>query len=274
MEVNKCRSCGRDRAFIADRNSGVTLCPSCFSKSFEKRFERAIEREKALRPVGKVLVALSGSVSSLVLALLLERVESKFPYVELVFVHLRRWREKYEEENVVNFYRKNLTSKLEIFPIENLLGISSFEELIGDAFASHDFSCVICRALTRRAIFKAARKLDASCIVFGDTLEEYLADKLINLWLIGTSRDLGASFREKFPKGVKVSRPLLFATSKEVELYSEVTGLRVSKIMCSYKDHVRHRVMRILSLMEERSPGMLLSFLRASTSVELIDWAR
>lgn len=274
MDVNRCHLCSENRAFIVDRNSGVRLCPICFSKSFEKKFERAIEKEGVLCPVGRILVALSGSVSSLVLSLLLEKVERKFPYVELVFVHLRRWRERQEEENVVNFYRKNLTSKLEIFPIENLLGIPSFEKLVDDSYTSREFSCTICRALTRRAIFKTARKLDASYVVLGDTLDEYLADKLTSLWLIGLSRDLDASFREKSPKGIKISRPLLFITSKEVELYSEVTGLCMSKNICPYRDDVRRRIMRILNSMEERSPGMLFSFLKASTSTELIGGAK
>jgi len=239
------------------------MCLDCFSRSFERRFEEALKKEGVLRPVGRVLVALSGSVSSLVLSLLLERAERDFPYVKLFFVHLRRWRDGAEEENIVSFIRKHLTSELEIFPIESLLEIPKFEKLVGDAFASCELSCIVCKSLTRRALFRATKKLDTQYIVLGETLDEYLTDKMIKLWSLGQSESLDASFRERTPRGIRISRPLLFATTKEVECYFEVKGLSESKFVCPYRDRGRYRVLRALNTLEERSPGMLFSFRRA-----------
>ncbi|MEM2842062.1 MAG: hypothetical protein QW201_02020 [Thermoproteota archaeon] len=239
------------------------MCLDCFSRSFERRFEGTLKKERVLRPVGRVLVALSGSVSSLVLSLLLERVERGFPYIKLFFVHLRRWGDRAEEENVVSFIRKHLASELEIFQIESLLEIPSFEKLVGDAFVSCELSCIVCKSLIRRALFRAAKKLDTQYIVLGETLDEYLTDKVIKLWSLGRSESLDMVFVERPPKGIRISRPLLFATTEEVEHYSEVKGLSKSKFVCPYRDRGRHRVLRALNTIEEGSPGMLFSFRRA-----------
>jgi len=263
MIVNNCQICGRNQAFLRNRNSGVMMCLYCFSKTFERQFERSIKKEGKLRPVGRVLVAVSGSVSSLVLSSLLEDAEMEFPYVKLVFVHLRRWRDGTEEERVTDHIRKRLTKELEVFPIENLLGVPNFETIIRDATVSRELSCTVCKALTRRALFRAAKRLDAQYIALGETLDEYLADKLIELWLMGRSKSLNAIFREKTPERIRISRPLLFATTEDVERYSRAKGLFENGFMCPYRDQAKHSIMRSLRTMEERSPGVLSSFRQA-----------
>ena len=255
-----CHSCKKRAASLRYHGSGRLVCSPCFSQEFERHFVRSIGRESMLRPMGRILVGISGSTSSLALSYLLEKSERHLPNVKLIHVHLDRWHDDAEEEIISTFHRKYLSSELKVFKIESLCDLWENKALSGSISGTPNLRCMNCKSITRRAIFKAARRIGVQYVSLGETLDEYLSEKLLRIWLAGQSRNLSSFFHDKNVFGLKLSRPLSFSLGEEVKLYMQAKEIETNFFSCPFEDGIRKSLVRAVNNIEAKSPGILSSF--------------
>lgn len=119
-----------------------------------------------------------------------------------------------------------------------------------------DHGCDLCSRYRRRAVYEAARKLQANVIAFGhtadDLCEAFLRNALFNGRLAALPPVTWSSRRE-----FRLIRPLIFVNEHTTQAFVERIGAPVTPCACSLRSGgVRQEIRQLLAELEKRYPHL------------------
>lgn len=216
-----------------------------------KKAGRAINEYEMISPRDKVLICLSGGLSSLVLTQLLFLRKRHLPVnFELIActVNINR---KYKDEQLVQL--KEYLSSLNIGYIVRELGLD---------FSLQGADSFWCYPQARTLIYKIAQETGAQKIALGDSLDKICATILISLFFKGRFYFLKP--RIDLKAGFSIIRPLIYLEEKELLTFSSQFSLPVlDEDFFLQENPYKEEVERIIASLNKSIPHLKLHLLRA-----------
>jgi cytoplasmic tRNA 2-thiolation protein 1 len=268
----KCSHCGQ-AAFYRRKYSGEALCPKCFKSSVIEKTRRTISRYNLVHYGEKVGVAISGGKDSMSLLNVMQELGKSHP-CKLFAITVDEGIKGYRNEALANV--KAFASRLGIPVIlvsyEDLYGFTLDEALKARKNPEKNHSCAMCGPMRRRAIDKAAEKIDVDVVATAHNLDDFVQTFYINLftgdlnrikWLDPEWRsnaDIGQENTTTTTKrdfGVRRIKPFMEIYEKEIALYAYLSGIPFQSESCPYMNEgIRSQVRDFLNNLEEAHPGI------------------
>jgi uncharacterized protein (TIGR00269 family) len=260
--VTKCSVCERREAFFSRPYSGLRLCRRCFTESIEDKVRATIARYRMLDFDDAVAVAVSGGKDSVSLLHILAKLERSFPRASLVAVTVDEGIKGYRDEalKIAADNCKKLGIKHSVVSFKKLYGYS-FDEIVSrlrQKGVEKLTPCACCGVLRRKALNLAARKVGASKIATGHTLDDETQTILLNIFhgdVLRLAKEKPVT-DEIHPRFVQKIKPLSEVPEKEITLYAYVRKIRFQSRPCPYaSEALRNDVRAMLDRVEEKHAG-------------------
>ncbi len=256
----RCSACRRRDSFFFRPYSGQSLCRKCFTKSIERKVRQTIVKYKMLDFNDKIAVAVSGGKDSLALLQILSKMEKSHPKVSLEAIIVDEGIKGYRDEAILIASEKcrDLDIAKHIISFRDLFG-STMDEIVSQNKKAESLtSCSFCGVLRRRALNTIARKIGATKIATGHTLDDEVQTALMNVLRgdIVRLRKEKPKTDEVHPSFVQKIKPLCEIPEKETALYAYVNKVNFQVVPCPYAaEAYRNDVRSVLNRMEEKHVG-------------------
>jgi tRNA 2-thiocytidine biosynthesis protein TtcA len=237
---------------------------------FSSKLERKIVRRtgEAIGEFGLIeqgdhlLVAVSGGKDSLsmieVLRLLLHRSPVSF---EMTVVTICQGYTGFGFDELEKYYQgQGYRYKLIHAPVERIL-----EQKLQPGSTP----CSLCSRIRRGILYTYAPKLGCNKIALGHHLDDLIETLLLNFFYSGQLRSMGPNFVSDDGRN-RVIRPLCFVPEAWLAAYAEHRGFPIMDCgspQCGQPDSRRMRVKRLISRLDEESPGIRGQMLHALRTV-------
>lgn len=270
VSANLCDVCHRREAFFFRRYSGVKLCKSCFVESIEEKTRTTIAGYRMFEYDDRIAVAVSGGKDSVNLLHILAKIERGYPKALLTAITVDEGIKGYRDEalKIAAENCKKLGTKHVTVSFEELFGFT-FDEIVERLRrkgGGEHTPCAFCGVLRRKALNLAARKIGASKLATGHTLDDETQTILLNIF----HGDVLRMAKEKpvtdkaHPKLVQRIKPLCEIPEKETSLYAYAKGIRFQSMPCPYaSEALRNDARMMLNVMEEKHPGIKFTIFKS-----------
>ena len=263
-----CSKCQKP-SVVFIRYNGTHLCNDHFSEYVEKRVKKTIKKQGKTPSQSKIGVAVSGGKDSLVTLLLLHRIFSHRPDVEVIALSVNEGISGYRNKSLEKV--KNACEQWNISYFE-----VSFKEVIGWSMdeiqqvnSSPLGACSYCGVFRRHCLNTLAKKLNVDRLATGHNLDDMAQSILMNF----TNADmkklarLGPHFHVQ-PGLVPRMMPLRWIPEKENAIYALLHDIDFYESMCPYSvDALRGTFKEILYHLEMKNPGTRHSILRSFDAI-------
>lgn len=250
----RCQQCNK-KAIIFRPYEGRALCSQHFIISIEQKVSKAVAKNKMIVKGDKVLIALSGSPSSLVLAAILKKIYGKRPDIKLFAASINDGKTDAISSNI---------SKIGI-PHRFL----SLKKIFRKKIMDHNEYTIARRWILN----KEAKEMGATKIAVDQTLDEEAQSVLMNFLRGDIARlaRLGpiTNFSTKKTKNkifIPRIKPFRVIPKSEIELYARLNRFCTKSLR--HDDTVRDEVAAFLNKMERLHPG--ISFTIVETADKLL----
>ena len=252
------------------RYSGERLCERCFCRSIENRVRGTITKYGMLEPKDKIMVAVSGGKDSVTLLHILARIEKAFPDATLSAVTVDEGIRGYREE-ALRVAMKNCQG----LGLEHV--VASFKEMYGyelDEIVNMIRKrgekgltpCSYCGVLRRRALNKAARKVEVDKLATAHSLDDETQTMLLNVVHGDALRiaRIKPVLTVSHPKLVPRVKPFCEVPERESAFYAYQRKIEFQSIPCPYaQTALRNDIRTMLNRMEEKHPGTKFTIFRS-----------
>ena len=267
---SKCDLCGCREAFFRRQYSGVKLCRKCFVDSIEEKARGTIAKYGMFRFDDRIAVAVSGGKDSVGLLHVLAKLERRHLKAELVAVTVDEGIKGYRDEalEIALENCRELDVEHHVVSFRNLFGLT-FDEIMKRMRSRDDVgvtSCAVCGVLRRKALNKAARKVEADKLATAHTLDDEVQTFILNILhgdvlRIAKEKPLTDEVHVKL---VPRAKPFCEVPEVETALYAYVKGIRFQSTPCPYaQEALRNEARTMLNGMEERHPGMKFTIFKS-----------
>ncbi len=252
----KCKICG-GTAQIELRNHNIALCKNDFFDFFERRVSKTILGYKLFDKKDKILVAVSGGKDSLSLLYVLNKLGFN---CSGLYIHLGIG--EYSELSLkkCEAFITKYNLELNVFYVTKFFGCGIYE--IAKKMKRN--SCSICGIVKRYVMNRFGLEAGFSVLATGHNLDDESAQLFGSL----LSFDLTRLEKEKIflpskEKALKKVKPFSLLTEREIAGYCIMNGIDYIYEECPYSKGATSLVYKsALNLVEERSPGTKLRFLK------------
>jgi uncharacterized protein (TIGR00269 family) len=261
-KTQNCTACKRRAPFFYRPYSGQRLCKKCFTEAIEKKVRATITQHGMFRFDDKIAVAVSGGKDSLTLLQILAKMEKLRPKATLFAVTVDEGIRGYRDEAMEIAAAKcnELSIEQQVVSFKNLFGLT-LDELVARNRKRKDNEltpCAYCGVLRRRALNVAARKVGATKIATGHTLDDEAQTILMNVLRgdIVRLKKVKPATDEVHPNFVRKVKPLCEIPERESALYAYVKNINFQSTPCPYASEAyRNDARAILNRMEETYAG-------------------
>lgn len=265
-----CDLCGRREAFFHRQYSGMKLCRKCFADSIEEKARGTIAKYGMFKFDDRIAVAVSGGKDSVSMLHVLAKLERRHPKAELVAVTVDEGIRGYRDEalRIAEENCRELGVEHAVVSFRKLFGLT-FDEMMKRIRSTKDVgvsSCAVCGVLRRKALNKAARKVEADKLATAHTLDDEVQTFILNI-LHG---DVLRIAKEKpltdelHPKLVPRAKPFCEVPEVETALYAYLKGIRFQSTPCPYsQEALRNEARMMLNGMEEKHPGIKFTIFKS-----------
>ncbi|RLG52482.1 MAG: hypothetical protein DRN96_02595 [Thermoproteota archaeon] len=259
-----CRHCGSRAGEVRVGYARMWLCRDCFTRFFERKVRRTLEKYRMLKGVSRLAVAVSGGKDSAALLAALARLELG---IELAPIHLNLGIPGYssECERKARELAEHLGLRLQVFKLEEegfTVGMLGETRLRRRA-------CAACSTVRRYWLNRLARELDAQAVATGHNLDDTV-EVLFNAYFTGDLETI-ARLKPALPaRGKLVARikPLIALTEEEALEYAEILELPFTSVKCPLGKGSRSlRRKKLIETIAEEVPGYKHTFLSAHLRV-------
>jgi len=262
--------CGNPKIIIKRKQSGQTLCKSCFVESIQKKAIKTIKQENLIDKGDNVLVALSGGKDSVATLDILNTYKER-NIIELCAVTIDEGIANYRNDGVAiaKKHAKRLGIEHKVVSFKYSFDIT-LDEIMKNP--NHRISCSYCGVFRRWIINRAARDFEADKIATGHNLDDevqailmnYLEGNIDNLTMIGAkTMSHSPLFRPKI-------KPLREIPEREIGLYTIAKDLDVHLAGCPYaQESFRGEVSEIIKNLSKNHPTIMYSTLRGFDKIKL-----
>ncbi len=253
-------------------NSNVELCKNCFTKYFEKKVVKTIDKYELIKNNDKIAVACSGGKDSLSTLHLLNLYRQKKRNIELVAISIDEGIKGYRDDTLkkVKKFCKESDIKLYIYSFKKEFGFT-LDQAIKKLRKKGIKPCSVCGVFRRYLLNKYSRKLKVNKLATGHNLDDEAQAILMNQFRnnVEVNARLGPITGVVEYKGfVKRIKPLYFLTEKEVMTYAFLKNLTLKLNECSYVvDSYRNSVRNMLNDFESKYPGTKHSIIQSFVEV-------
>jgi uncharacterized protein (TIGR00269 family) len=269
-----CTLCGRKEAVFGRSYSGENLCGRCFCKTIEDRVRKTISKYEMLRPMDRLMVAVSGGKDSITLLYVLAKIEKAFPGVALCAGTVDEGIGNYRDE-ALRIAERNcqklgvehvVTSFKELFGYE----LDEIVELLRKRGETGLTPCSYCGVLRRKALNTLAREAGADKLVTAHSLDDETQTILLNVvhgdpMRIARSKPVLAAVHPRLVQRVK---PLCMVPEKEVAFYAYLRGIEFQSITCPYaQTALRNDIRDMLNRIEHKHAGTLFTVYRSMEKI-------
>ncbi len=272
-----CTKCRKAKAVFSDCQSGLCLCPACFSAQFEKRVWKANKDFSMLRRGDRIAVAISGGKDSAAMLHVLNKMAEKIGKIAPVPVLIDEGISGYRPKCLAEAGKlcKKEKLKLRVFTFKELFG-ATLDEMIKrrgrlpKAEAAGIGACSICGVFRKKALSLAAKAVKANKLAVGHNLDDLAQTFLMNLLRNEPGRigRMGAGKTEESESQIQRIRPLIYNSERECAAYSLLEKLPHSSAECPYSSEAfRGEVRDFLNQLEETRPGTKKNLLLAWLSL-------
>ena len=268
MDKMKCSRCSKD-AVVHLKYSNQRLCKEHFCRLTERRIKRNIGRDELFNKDDKVVVAVSGEESSIVLLRFLKNFSEKLPmelFGIVVDEGIRGYSERAIEIAKKNF--KELGVDYKIVSLKKEIGKSI------DDIAKKDMKevCSNCSIFKRRLLNNAARELKADKIATAHNLDDEVQSIVLNYMQRDVAGMVRIGSKSLVMKGfVQEVKPLCIVPEKEIELYATLKNYKFHSAECPYfKRSFRADIKKHLNELEAEHAGIKFSSLKGAEPLNSI----
>jgi len=270
IEGSTCDLCGRQEAFFHRQYSGMSVCRKCFVDSIEEKARGTIAKYGMFKFDDRIAVAVSGGKDSVSMLHVLAKLERRHPKAELVAVTVDEGIRGYRDEalKIAEENCRELDVEHTVVSFRKLFGLT-FDEMMKVIRSTDDVgvsSCAVCGVLRRKALNKAARKVEADKLATAHTLDDEVQTFILNI-LHG---DVLRIAKEKpltdelHPKLVPRAKPFCEVPEVETALYAYVKGIRFQSSPCPYaREALRNEARMMLNGTEEKHPGIKFTIFKS-----------
>jgi uncharacterized protein (TIGR00269 family) len=258
-------SCGNE-AFYHQRYSNKWLCKECFKRDVERRVKKVLGRD-IIRNNIKIGIGISGGKDSLVMVYILKKLFRHIPNAKLIcfFVDegIKGFRDK--AKTYIEEFCEEHDLELKIIRFEDEIGYTLDEIIKNDYLSKLDIGkpCSFCGVVRRYLLNKYALKEGCDYLAIGHNLDDFCQTILMN-YVEGNIKNIIQFGKEFEGEGfVKRIKPLKLIPEDEVRLYAEINNIKYQREPCPYSSlSYRHRMKRVIEILEEEKPGTKFSILR------------
>ncbi len=253
----KCSFCGREAAYN-ERASGVLRCDRCLKENVEKKFRRAVTKNKMIAPGETIAVAVSGGKDSTTLLHLVTnycRDHDCGVFAITVDEGIKGYRDDSIPIARENAERLGVEHVTVSFKEEFGHSLDEILEKTSEGDASR-VACTYCGVLRRSLLNRKARELGASKIATGHNLDDEAQAIMLNYVRADLSRlhRLGPAYppRDGFVPRVK---PLYKIPEKEIALYALLNNIEVHAATCPYAEGIHTEIREFINKLETNHPN-------------------
>ncbi len=258
----KCSLCGNE-AVATIRYARLKLCKDHFISFIQRKVKRTIDRYGLIERGHRVVLAVSSGKDSVCMADILVKLSKELAY-EVVAIHLDLGIEGYSSKLRAAFVE--LCTRLNvvgfIIDVVELLGGMNVADL---AKKLRRPICSVCGIVKRYLLNAVAEALNASSIATGHNADDMVC------YIIKSFLNQDYAYMSKLtpktcpvPGAVPRIRPLYEVYERETLIYCILRQIPYVHTPCPYapRRSLDVELKRALSLLEEHSPGLKISFLR------------
>lgn len=273
--MSSCSRCGNPHIVIKRKHSGQSLCKNCFIKSVHEKVLKNIRKYNLIEKDDKVLIALSGGKDS-VMALNIMNSLKERNIIDLYAVTIDEGIKGYRREGI-RIAKENaqlLGVEHKIASFKEYFGLT-LDDMMGEKSKEiqHRNACTYCGVFRRWILNQVAKEKEATKIATGHNLDDETQSILMN-YLEGNINNLvriGPKSESKDRRFTIKIKPLAEIPEREVELYAEVSNLKVHLAGCPYKgDSFRWEIGRFIKEISIKHPTIMYSTLRGFEKIKPI----
>lgn len=233
-----------------------------FVKKIEQRVASTIKKYRLINPADKVLVAASGGKDSTTLLYILKKLGYN---VEAATINVHIGCYTKQNLNRVKRFCKKIGIKLHIIDFKKVCGASLdyFNKQLRNKGIKLG-PCTICGVLKRKLLNQLARKLGATKLATGHTLDDVAQSVFLNLLKnrLEINTHLGPNSGVISKNFVPRIKPLYFVSESETTTYSKMHGFDVYYQRCPRSfASTRHQLRRFFA-----------SYANPDAKANLINW--
>jgi uncharacterized protein (TIGR00269 family) len=263
-----CSKCHKPAvAFI--RYNGTHLCSDHFSLYVEKRVKKTIKKQGKTPHNSRIGVAVSGGKDSLVTLLLLQRIFSKRPDVEVIAISVNEGIKGYRENSLKKVQH---ACKVWDIPYYEVSFVDVFGWSMDDVQRVNSSplgACSYCGVFRRHCLNVKAKQLGVSKLATGHNLDDMAQSILMNFVNADMKKlaRLGPHLHVQ-PGLVPRIMPLRWIPEKENAIYALVHHIDFYESMCPYSvNALRGTFKDMLYILETKNPGTRHSILHSFDTI-------
>lgn len=265
-----CSMCKRREAFFLRPYSGERLCRKCFAKSIEDKTRATIAKYDMLGFDDRVAVAVSGGKDSVSLLHVLAKLEKKYPRASLVGITVDEGIKGYRNEalKIAASNCRELGIEHEEVSFKGLFGLTldGIVKWLRQSGGESLTPCACCGVLRRKALNIAARKVGATKIATGHTLDDETQTILLNIFhgdvlRLAHEKPVTDKLHSKLVQKIK---PFCEIPERETALYAHVKKVEFQSRPCPYaSEALRNDVRAMLDKVDEKHVGVKYTIFRS-----------
>ena len=255
MRRHMCSRCGSAQADVYVPYARQWMCGECFTKFYEARVRKTVEKYGMLRGRRRVAVAVSGGKDS---ASLLYCLKKLYPDVDIVAVHFYGGIGEYSEDclRAARELCESLGVELQVYRLPERDGFS-VPDFEGTKYGKR--VCATCSMIRRWALNRMAREVGADVLATGHNLDDTV-EVMFSLFVAGDFeelRRLKPVLPPEHPSQVWKVKPLVNTPERDNREYARVNKLPVRSVECPYAREARStRMKRMLDEWERRNRNL------------------
>ncbi|XP_039281627.1 cytoplasmic tRNA 2-thiolation protein 2-A [Nilaparvata lugens] len=300
LSDNTCKKCQQENTAEVILRKKDIYCKSCFLVNATHKFRAALGKSKIIRQGDKVLVAFSGSASSIAMVHLINSGLSMNTHKKLIFdpfvVYVdegacyglspdKRQEMLQEIRDLLKDYHipaystsiEMMFNNEKICPINDVASYSKCSEL--DQILA-EFKCSTARQdflkkLRYKTLLEAAALLGCSKILTAETLVDTASNILSNISLgRGAQLPYDVGFCDSRLEGIKVLRPMQEYGSEEIEYYNkfhELNSIKDYSCRISMKpiDSIQNLTKKFVTDLQENFPSTVSTVYRTGAKLSI-----
>lgn len=266
-----CSKCQKPSvAFI--RYNGTHLCREHFLLYVEKRVKKTIKKQGKIPQKTRIGVAVSGGKDSLVCLLLLHRIFSNRPDVEIIAISVDEGIKGYRDKSLEKVRYACTEWGISYYEVSFKEHISWSMDEIQNVNQTALGACSYCGVFRRTCLNTIAKTLKVDRLATGHNLDDMAQSILMNIVNADMKKlaRLGPHLHLQ-PGLIPRIMPLRWIPEKENAIYALLQGIDFYESRCPYStEAMRGTFKDIVYLLETKNPGTRHSILHSFDSIKEI----